>query len=205
MILDTLLGVMKLQLKSLVFLAGLSLLASVGYAEEIVENGNFQTGGWWLGDTSTIKEWNESPMSGGGNRFSILGGTNSDEMKVWNNCYFGFNPGTAFMSFDFTTDQADVAGFDFMVVTIGNTVIDTIDLGGNTPGWSRITTKNYDVSQFAGHLSNSVEFKVLTDFSAPTRVAIDNVSINYQPVPEPATMAVIGLGLVGFARRRRNK
>lgn len=36
-------------------------------------------------------------------------------------------------------------------------------------------------------------------------IGVDNAVYNLAPVPEPASLAVVGLGLVGLVRRRRNK
>lgn len=194
----------KIRLYSLLF--GIASFAAASHAEEIIVNGDFSNGNAaWLGDLGNVGVWDVSPMAGGGNRFAKLGGTNDNSQRVWNNAYFGFVPGTGTFTFDISTDRADVPGFDFLQVKIGSHIIDLIDLGGVSPGWSPVTQKSYDISAYVGHLSNSVEFKVLTDFSAPSTVVIDNVSIQTQPVPEPATLAIIGGGLLGVMRRRKKR
>ncbi len=124
--------------------------------------------GW--GTLGNIGVWNESPLwPEGGNRFVKLDmRVNSDEKRVWNNADFGFVRLEPAPSHSISRPIGPISpDSTFSRVKIGSTVIDIIDLGGVSPGRTPVTQKSYDISALSATWSNSVEFKVMTDFSTP--------------------------------------
>jgi len=53
---------------------------------------------------------------------------------------------------------------------------------------------------------SNLEFRVITTNAVGNDewIGIDDISVTSTPVPEPATMAILGLGLAAVVRRRRN-
>jgi hypothetical protein len=186
-------------------------LTAGSQAVQLVANGDFQS--------SSIAPWTESSafpiidenlfgtLGTAGNRYAWLGGYANANDKLSQTVDFGSLAGTATLTFKFEAALRDEPTYDFFTVKIGSTTLDTIDLGAATFGagiFSGVTTKSYDVSAFMGTGSQVLEFGTTTDVSFNSSALVDDVSIEATPVPEPATMTALALGLAAIARRRKS-
>ena len=66
-------------------------------------------------------------------------------------------------------------------------------------------------SVYTSHLSNLLsgvaidELRVQLDATGSTATVVDNINVSASAIPEPATLALVGLALAGLAVRRRTK
>lgn len=91
------------------------------------------------------------------------------------------------------------AGTDYVVagVFLANSDLQAINMTGLVMG-SGIT---YGQTRFNNNGVNSLSFPT----STISQVGLPGGSFSYAPVPEPATMAAMGLGIAALLRRRRNR
>ena len=111
---------------------------------------------------------------------------------------------------------ADLSGFDaFKVSWEGNDqnstglVMRVIDTGGNISVFSGTTLAEGDgmASVAFADFAGSADFAALDGIHMQIALPDGNdlVLTNFEAVPEPATMAVIGLGVAALARRKRKQ
>lgn len=105
--------------------------------------------------------------------------------------------GTYSLSFDISGNQRGGAS-DSFTLALGGFLNESFNFAPSTP-WQTIT-RTFTVS------ANSVN-NIIFNHAGGDNIGImlDNVSLNKTDVPEPATLAMFGLGLIGlgFARRRQ--
>jgi hypothetical protein len=93
----------------------------------------------------------------------------------------------------------------FLDITIGSTLVQRIDLGDtNFLGITPLARRTYNVGAFMGTGAQDVKFFIRKDTQTQFSVFIDNVSLAARPVPEPATMTVLGFALAAMLRRRKS-
>ena len=195
----------------LIGLAVLAASSSFASAIQLVSNGDFEGGiaPWVENSPPAFIISNHGVLSFGAdpnNDYAWLGGYSNADDIITQTINFGSLAGTATLTFDYSDfDANEDPDYDYFTVSIGSTLLEKIDIGAGANGVERISAKSYDVSSFMGTGVQTLEFRVTTDVALASSAFVDNVSIDAQPVPEPATMAALGLGLAAVVRRRKSK
>ena len=131
----------------------------------------------------------------------------------------GFANGLATLQFKLVYEDEDVVGHDFLYVDFGATRVKTVDLGAGYVDWVNqfgvkrqggihfwvLENSTIDLAPYLDGTTKNLTFTVVNDATpgSSSSAWIDNVSIQARPVPEPATMTVLGVGALVFVRRRR--
>ena len=120
---------------------------------------------------------------------------------------FDFTVGAASASFGIADNSLALTNFDFGGGT-GDIGIDefTFDAVGNTLGDTRVeanllfdTFNLFDIAQFPPQSSIIVEKSITIESDAGNAVSLDGFTQRYSEIPEPATLALFGIGLVTFS------
>jgi len=164
-----------------------------------------------------ISYYNAS-VSGNGNWFSVgdtldsasaTSGfyTYTDAGTAWSGSNVAYNPGTGDLLVDFKTA---VTGFSVLSDRYPGDGNDSLFVLGLTKDGNG----NFHVAELQSGSDGAVSgadnlysltgtYQYVALVSTTEQEGWDNLS--YQPVPEPATMAVLGFGIVGLMRRRAKK
>lgn len=134
----------------------------------------------------------------------------------------GFAGGAASLTFKVVYEDEDLAGRDFVYVDFGGQRIKTIDMGAAYQNWVApngvvrqggphfwtLETPTIDLSPYLDGTTKNLTFTVINDANSTygsSSAWFDNVSIQAQPVPEPATLVAFATGGLVFVRRRRHR
>ena len=210
-------------LKTLTGTLALALLLSTSAsASELVKNGDFEktpNGSDWSivssGGYSAAKIFlrNDKRIIGVQGGFAFLAGYNGG-IDTISQTIDTQRVGSAVLTYDLSWFCRDSTKYDFLQVRFGNDLIDTFDLGSddNADFEKNLTGSfSFDLTPYLDGTAKSLSFTGINDYYAPderinqyaSAVFIDNVSIQAQPVPEPSSLAALGLAGLALLRRRR--
>ena len=187
----------------------MALLA--GYASaNIVVNGSFETpdvnGNWGQFPNDQVGGWfaeQDSMEVGAGSVYGVTGYTGSQVLELDSdfNAKISQNVNTSLSSYTLTVDAALRAGTDASTASL-DVLWNNIVIGSIAPTSNVLTTYTFIVTG-----TGSIDKLSLlgTETSDRYGAIVDNITLNSAaaPVPEPASLAVIGVGIAGFLRRRR--
>lgn len=187
--------------------------ASFGFSFNIITNGDFEASpadtAWTIGGFALIDDFSGDIVSSMGDlgpptNTTWLGGYDDAFDSITQSVTTVAGATSATLSFDWAFTDEDFPDFDFFTVTFGGTELYSGSIGGSFSGeLSDFATMNFDVLAMMDGSAKDLVFDVVTDGSLPSSVFIDNVSLNVVAVPEPASMAVLGIGALALLRRRK--
>lgn len=202
-------------------LLALATLGASASAVELVVNGGFDTivseeaPPWQLSGVNRAQgRWpivgNNNTFTGGhmpGRSLGLADYTSANDAAWQTINTAGY--GTATLTYRVVFHDSDtVAGRDIFTLSFGGTVLETFDIGAQ-PGSGNdvyhVFNRTYDLTPYFDGTAKDLRFATVTDGSNFTASGtyLDDVSIQASPVPEPATIAALGLGALALLRRKR--
>lgn len=212
---------MKTAIKTITFTASLAgfLLGNTTLAQNLILNPGF--------DTGDLTDWTPINATSGATVSVLPTGGNPTDYAWLNNTLEGYNLAlsqttangsvvgagiTVNYSFDLLGGNQAAGGVDFIHIFDENASGGVISqgpglLGPYFPSASGWTTYSGSFTTVAGSDHLYIEFDATTGANAGSmdQMGVDNVSLSITPVPEPMTLSLAAMGMVGlWAIRRRN-
>ncbi|HWA82031.1 MAG TPA: carbohydrate binding domain-containing protein [Fimbriimonadaceae bacterium] len=188
-------------MRKLLFVGMAAAFASVAFGQELLTNGGFETGdltGWTVvhaGGFSGVR----NQFAHSGTFEAYFGATSAGDAEDFYQDV-ATTAGTSYHVSFWAFDQDPQATTENLLVTFGtNTVFNGIPQRGTT------STANW--AQYSGDFvatSGSTRLEI-NGWEQSWYINADDFSVTANAVPEPASMAVLGLGALALIRRRRAK
>lgn len=168
--------------------AGVSSLNYTGFSNWTVSDGTVDV-------VANPNGWGITCVGGSG-KCVDLDGSNGNA-GILTSTLMSLSAGTYSLSFDISGNQRGGAS-DSFTLALGGFLNESFNLSATAP-WQTVTRSFTVLSDSA----NSIIFNHAGGDNVG--IMLDNVSLSKTDVPEPATLAMFGLGLIGlgFARRRQ--
>ena len=182
------------------------------------DNFNAENGGTGVLNYYGLSQWNVTSGS-----VDLIGNSHGSN-------FYDFYPGNGlYLDMDGSTYHAGTIQTKTSFNFLPGTYTLTFDLGGNhlgaptdsmllTVGLGSLFSKNYSLASGAPYALVTETFTVNTAATGSLifnhagvdnmGMILDNVTLSYAPVPEPGTMMLLGIGMLGMAvygKRRMNK
>lgn len=201
-------------MKKIIAASLLAFAAAGASATELVTNGSFESGATGWNSTETV---GFAPISAYINCCGIDGSAYPAANGVAA-AFFGWGQltgGTIFQDLSTVAGQTYTVNFSYGAISGNALQTMTVEasngqslLGSLSVGATGTTNQAALVSPFsftfvANSASTTLLFRDTSATSINTDALVDNVSVTAVPEPETYAMLLAGLGLVGFAARRR--
>lgn len=193
--------------------SGFTVLSS---AAELVYNGDFTLqdssgvygAGWTVHNGANpnliFSNWYANGFPDAPNAVSAFLGVNSNNTDTISQDIDTAGYGLATLAVRFKSDGYDLTGKDYLHCWFGGQPVGLVDVGsdGQSPFEQ---TAFFDLKPLFNGSVRTLDIDVALDSGAATFVWVESVSIQAQAVPEPTTVAALGLGAAVVLRRRARR